>query len=337
MQNLTRQRFNDYIQQIAQLNGVSVEAVIQKFAVDPSVQQRLEKKIQESSAFLKSINMQLVDEQEGEALGLMVASPIASTQDTDAGDRQTSDPSSLESDKYRCEQTNYDTHLTYKKLDAWAKFPNFQQLIRDQIIQRIALDRIMIGFNGTRRAATSNKTTSPLLQDVNLGWLQKIRSNAPNRWVKDGAIAGKITVGASGDFETIDALVYDAVHSFLDPWYREDTQIVAITGGGLLLDKYFPLLNQQQPPSEQIAAMDLITSQKRLGSKQAVNAPFMLEKAILITRLDNLSVYVQSGTQRRSVVENAKRDRIETYQSSNDAYVIEDYGCCALIENIEII
>ncbi|MBP9527835.1 MAG: P2 family phage major capsid protein, partial [Laribacter sp.] len=51
---------------------------------------------------------------------------------------------------------------------------------------------------------------------------------------------------------------------------------------------------------------------------------------------DNLSIYWQEGTQRRSVIDNPTRDRIETYQSSNDAFVLEDYGCAALIENIEL-
>ena len=55
---------------------------------------------------------------------------------------------------------------------------------------------------------------------------------------------------------------------------------------------------------------------------------------ILITRLDNLARYYQEGGRRRTIVDNAKRDQIENYESSNDAYVVEDYDCVALIENI---
>ncbi|MDU2879212.1 MAG: P2 family phage major capsid protein, partial [Enterobacter sp.] len=32
-----------------------------------------------------------------------------------------------------------------------------------------------------------------------------------------------------------------------------------------------------------------------------------------------------------------KRDRIENFESVNEAYVIEDYDCVALIENIEVL
>jgi len=35
-------------------------------------------------------------------------------------------------------------------------------------------------------------------------------------------------------------------------------------------------------------------------------------------------------------MDNAKRDRVENYESSNDAYVIEDLGCAAMAENIVI-
>jgi hypothetical protein len=67
----------------------------------------------------------------------------------------------------------------------WAKFQDFQTRIRDAIIQRQALDRIMIGFNGVKREKTSDRVANPLLQDVNIGWLEKIRQENPFRyWIK---------------------------------------------------------------------------------------------------------------------------------------------------------
>ncbi|WP_043615183.1 phage major capsid protein, P2 family [Chromobacterium violaceum] len=337
MRNTTRLQYNAYLAAIAKLNGVDIDAVVSKFSVAPSVQQTLETKVQESSAFLQSINVMGVSEQEGEALGLGITGPIAGTQNTDEAERATRDVLSMDGSTYRCEQTNYDTHLKYATLDAWAKFPDFQTRLRDSIVQRIALDRMMIGFNGASRAATSNRVANPLLQDVNKGWLQKIREKAPQRWIKEVADkSGKVKVGANGDYKTLDALVYDAVSHLIEPWFREDTQLVAITGRQLMADKLFPLVNTIHDPVNQKAAQDLIVSQKRLGNQQAVQVPYFPANSILITRLDNLSIYWQEGTQRRSVLDNPKRDRIETYQSSNDAFVLEDYGCCALIDNIEL-
>ena len=116
----------------------------------------------------------------------------------------------------------------------------------------------------------------------------------------------------------------------------EDTQLVCVLGRDLLADKYFPLINQNQRPEDQLA-LDTIVSQKRIGGLQGVRVPFFPAGAMLITRLDNLSIYWQEGGRRRTILDNAKRDRIENYESSNDAYVVEDYGCGCVVENIELV
>ena len=333
MRNNTRLLYTAMLAHIAQLNGVSDATA--KFTVDPSVQQTLETRIQESSDFLRQINIVGVTEQQGEKLGLGVGGPIASTTNTAVQDRATKDPTDMDQQGYVCTKTDFDTHLTYGKLDAWAKFPDFQTRVRDAIIRRQALDRIMIGFNGTSRAATSNLAANPLLQDVNKGWLQKYRDFAAARVLAEGANAGEIRVGAAAgaDYANLDALVMDAVSSLVEPWYQEDTQLVAILGCDLLHDKYFPLVNTANAPTEQLA-LDTLVSQKRVGGLQAARVPSMLANAVFITRLDNLSIYYQEGGRRRAIVDNAKRDRIENYESSNEAYVVEDYGCGCLIENV---
>ncbi|RAR53884.1 P2 family phage major capsid protein [Paraburkholderia unamae] len=336
MRNDTRVAFDAYTANIAQLNGV--QDATRKFSVDPTVQQTLEDKIQASSAFLQSVNMIGVDEQQGAKIGLGVGQPIASTTDTTAKDRAPFDPSNLDETGYNCTQTNFDTAISYARLDAWAKFKDFQTRIRDAIVKRQALDRICIGFNGTSRAASSDRAANPLLQDVNIGWLQKIRANAPDRVmteVVEGSNAVKVGTGASASYKNIDALVFDALQ-LLDEWYREDPSVVVVLGSGLLHDKYFPFINGANVATE-AAAVDLVVSAKRVGGKQAVTAPYFPTNSLMITRLDNLSLYFQNGGRRRTIVDNAKRDRIENYESSNEAYVVEDYGCVAVVENIEIV
>lgn len=335
MRKETRLAYDGYLAEIAQLNGVT--RATEKFAVAPSVQQKLETRIQESSDFLKRINVIGVTEQQGSKLGLGVGSPIASTTDTTQKDRETADVTDLDENGYNCTQTNFDSHLTYAKLDAWTKFPDFQNRIRDVIVRRQALDRIAIGFNGTSRAKTSDLTKNPLLQDVNKGWLQRMREQAPQRVMNTGEkVAGKILVGKGGDFANLDALVFDLIANAIDPWHQEDTALVLLCGRGLLHDKYFPIINTMQPPTETLAA-DVITSQKRIGNLPAVTVPFFPANALLVTSFDNLSVYYQDGGRRRTIVDNAKRDRIENFESSNDAYVIEDLGRAAMAEKIELV
>ena len=336
MRNSTRLAYNAYLDQQAKLNGVP--SATEKFAAAPSVQQKLETRIQESSEFLKRINIMGVTEQTGEKLGLGVSGTIASRTDTSgAGTRGTQDATSMTDDGYVCKQTNYDTHLRYATLDAWAKFPDFQARVRDSVLQRCALDRIMIGFNGTSAAATTNRATNPLLQDVNIGWWQKLRANAAARVMVQGAVANKVSYGthADADYKNLDALVYDAYKSLLDPWFAEDPLLVAIVGRDLMHDKLFPLVADNDAPTERLAA-DIVISQRRLGGLTAMVAPHFPAGKVLVTRLDNLSIYYQDGARRRAVVDKPEKDRVEFFESSNDAYVVEDYGMCALVENIEV-
>ncbi|WP_337263337.1 MULTISPECIES: phage major capsid protein, P2 family [unclassified Serratia (in: enterobacteria)] len=339
MRNETRVQFDKYLSRQAELNHIPVSSVTAKFSVDPSITQTLENRIQESSEFLTRINISSVSEQEGEKLGLGIDGPIASTTDTTVERRQPASVDNLDSGKYRCEQTNSDTFIRYARLDAFAKFKDFQARVTNQIIKRRGLDRIMIGLNGVSRAAKSNKAQNPLLQDVNIGWLQKYRLYSPQR-----VLAGKTVTSrdednniiAKGDYGNLDALAYDAVNSLIDPWFQDDTGLIVICGRNLLSDKYFPILNtlsKTNPNSEALAGQVLL-SQQQIGAMPTYRVPYFPPNAMLITRFDNLSIYWQEDTHRRMIRDEPEWDRIATYESSNDAYVVEDYGCGCLIEDI---
>lgn len=342
MKKETRFKFNAYLTQLAALYEVPVEEMTSKVEITPSVAQKLEDNIQMSAAFLGFVNIVPVDDKTGQVIGLGVGSTIAGTTDTTNKEREATDPSEMTDVKYDCQQTNFDTALTYQKLDLWAKFKDFQLRIRNAIIRRQALDRLMIGFNGTHRAKTSDRAANKMLEDVNIGWLQKVRTDAPLHVVSDvkgedgQVISPVIRVGKGGDFLNLDALVMSAVDEIIDEEYRDDTELVVICGRKLLADKYFPLVNKEQENSEKLAA-DMIISQKRIGGLQAVRAPYFPENALFITRLDNLSIYWQNETRRRHIIDNPKRDRIENFESVNEAYVVEDYRGTALIENIKML
>lgn len=337
MRNETRALFKNYVADIASANMIDPGDVESKFSVTPAVQQRLESKIQLSSSFLSQINIVGVDNQQGEKIGIGVTGPNASTTDTTQKDREPSNLLSLDKNGYSCTQTNFDTYLTYAQLDAWRHFDDFEERVRKAIMQRQALDRIMIGWNGKSRAATSNRTSNPLLQDVNKGWIQHLREKAPERVMSDaGSPDNKINVGATGDYKNLDALAFDLKNNMIAEWYREDPRLVVICGSALLADKYFPIVNTANPPTEQVA-LDVVLSSKRIGAMPAITVPFFPAKSMAITRLDNLSIYFQLGARRRTIVDNAKRDRVENYESSNDAYVVEDFDCFAYAENITLV
>lgn len=69
----TRFKFNAYLTRVAELNGISTDDVSKKFTVEPSVTQTLMNKVQESSAFLQTINILPVAEMKGEKIGVGVS------------------------------------------------------------------------------------------------------------------------------------------------------------------------------------------------------------------------------------------------------------------------
>ena len=343
MRKETRFKFNQYLSRIAELNGIEVSDLNKKFTVEPSVTQTLFDKIQQSSSFLKLINMVTVSELTEEKVGIDVTGTIASTTDTDGGvERKTADFSKMDAYRYFCHPVNFDYHLKYNKLDLWARFQDFQIRIRNAIIKRQALDYITIGFNGVSRAATSDRTKNPLLQDVAVGWLQKYREDAPERVMSsitddDGTvISNTIKVGKGGHYANLDALVMDAFESLVAEIHRENPEMVVICGRRILTDKYFPMINKFQANSEQLAG-ELIISQKTIGQLQAVRAPFFPANSIFITTLDNISIYLYEDGHRRHIVENPKLDQVENYEQVKVDFVIEDYEAGCLIENIEIL
>ncbi|WP_142887424.1 P2 family phage major capsid protein, partial [Klebsiella pneumoniae] len=86
-------------------------------------------------------------------------------------------------------------------------------------------------------------------------------------------VSAVIRVGKNGDYVNLDALVMDATDNLIDEIYQEDAELVAIVGRKLLADKYFPIVNKDQPNSEALAA-DIIISQKRIGNLPAVRVPY---------------------------------------------------------------
>lgn len=102
----------------------------------------------------------------------------------------------------------------------------------------------------------------------------------------------------------------------------------------LLHSKFLANIEGASDNENELAASQII-AKARLGGLPIEDAPFFLDKAIMVTTLKNLSIYWQISARRRHLKDEPERDRIADYQSSNDAYVIEDFGLGAIVENIE--
>ena len=324
----TRIALQQYTQQIATLNGA--ENFATTIGVQPARQQTLIERYQQQTDFLKRINIVQVQQATGDKLGLGSDKRVASNTDTRIQPRRPTPIGNIEHiDDYFCTNTDYDVAYEWAVIDNWSAFPDFQKRLQNLAIKLVAQDKQMIGFNGTHRAKTTNKTLYPKLQDVNVGWLEKIRAFAPERHIDS------LTIGASHEFKNIDALVEMAVNDLIAEQFRDNSDLVVITSRGLVTDKYQNLINQTLAPTEQAAA-NALYQKKQLGTLPVDTPAYFPANGLLITSHDNLSIYQQRGSMRRLIKDEPEWNRTSDYQSVNESFVVEDYDKCAFIENLVI-
>lgn len=322
--------------QLAMAETYGVDAVTRMFSVEPSIAQELNDAITAKADFLERINVIGVSEIKGQKVFLGTSGPVTGRTNTKTTDREAKDASALDDDTYELVSTESDVSLAYAKIDAWAKFPEFHQKYSAAVQKQIALDRIMIGFHGTHAAPQSDPTQYPLLQDVNKGWLQQAREKIPAQVLKEGKVAGKVTLGAGGDYANLDELVHDT-KQMVDERVRDGGDLVAIIGSDLLAaDKAKLYASQAGTPTEK----ERIESQQVIatyGGLPAFSVPHFPANAVLVTSFDNLSIYYQDSSWRKQTIDNPKRSRVEDYNSRNEGYVIEQLEKFALTENVEVI
>jgi P2 family phage major capsid protein len=310
----------------------AVTSMSDQFTVSPTVEQKLYDKVYESAEFLQRINTQMVDDKVGSAVTLGLTSSVTGRAgvSTDGNERSTKDPSGLTDREYRCYEVECDTHITWAQIDQWAKFPDFAVRWRNHVRQVIALDIIKIGWNGTSAANITDMATYPLLQDVNIGWLQLVRRDAPERVLTDGEQqVGEIRIGEGGDYANLDEAVHDLLQGIE---LHKRIGMVAIIGSDLIAaDKGKKYAAQADTPSEK-GLIELEQVIGTYGSLKSYQVPFFPVRGILVTSFQNLAHLIQNGTTRTHIEENHKKKRIEDYQSRNDCYFINDLESIIFIE-----
>lgn len=256
MHDSTRLCFEHYTQSIAHSNNLK-KVIDQAFNYSPSAQQSFFERVGENADFLKNVNQIMVNAQIGERLGLGIGKPIASRTKTEDKERQTR----YTGDGYHAIQTNYDTNLPYKLMDSWAHLNDFKTVYSNQIAKQVARDRLMIGFNGETAAEETDPVANPLLQDVNEGWIAKVRLNQPSRIMgydaEGNATTDHIKIGDGGDYGTLNALVFDLTASLLDPWFSTADDLIVMVGREVWVNHGLTLLANSTLPTERNGAIQL--------------------------------------------------------------------------------
>ncbi|EKA8883103.1 P2 family phage major capsid protein [Salmonella enterica] len=281
-----------------------------------------------SAAFLSEINTIPVNDDKGSVLYVGPVDPIART-----GVRKPMDSVSMEPRFYHCRQVNFDFYISYDDIDRFSGVKNYPQMVRAAVEHRRSLDRLHIGFNGLSRAEfLSDPYEFPDCRDCKKGWLEKYRSEAPERVIDGLSVSSDKAPGTHG---TIDGLVFDVWDAAIDERWQHD--LVAVCNYSILHKKYFPLINNldtSQMNQEILVNQELI-KKPMLGNIPAVTAPFFPENTVLVTSLKNLSLYWQNGSIRRFIKNEPDYNRIAFYESANEDYIVENYDAGCLIEGIE--
>ena len=317
MRDQTRKHFHILCDRLAA--GYGVANVSEQFSISPSVQQLLKDKIVEASTFLPRINIITVDELKGENILAGASGPVTGRTDTTGdAERTPRDVLGLAKYTYELAATQSDVYMRHNTVDAWAKFPDMAVRYLLYVQSRIASDMEIIGWNGTSVAATTNLVANPMLQDVNKGWLQYMRENKPANMLPQGSVAGQIRFGSGGDFVNLDVAVHDLLQG-IPSFLRQD--LVALIGTDLIAQEKSALMAAVggKPTEKTLAQMSLATF-GGLPWETPSNFP---ARGLVITSLDNLSIYQQDGSWRRQIVDNPKKDRVEDYNSRNEGYVVE--------------
>lgn len=342
---------------IVHLNGAT-RGVAHQFSLDPTAEQRLEDLQREEVGFLQQINVIGVRDLIGQVIGLGTDDMIASrTAEADLP-RKARYVGKLQDREYRLYDTEFNTKLPWQIIDNWSKFPDFAQRYARHVAVSVALSRISVGWNGLVAAASTDAEDNPLGEDVNIGWLQKLRLEKADHVMGRATVtAGGITTAtgaaapiyigpnadsADGDYKNIDALAYDLI-SGMPSWSRNSTDHVVLVSQDLVDEKYFPMINRPlsdtidggRSTSDQVVG-DIIMSTKQIGGRRAAIVPKFPEKTMAVTPLKNLSMYYQEGSRRRYIKDEPEnKASLVDYNSVNEGYVIEDTDFMVLAENIE--
>ena len=327
----TRKHFNAMYCSIEEHYGIS--DIQKQYAIKEGHAVTLNDRVQNSSDFLSKINMTSVDDMIGTAMHLGVYDMIASRTDTNTDDREPQDASEFESLTYQCHQTNWDVCLPYKKIDALARHKDFRQRYSNFVTRQIALDRIRVGFHGQSAAKTTDKKSCPNGEDINLGWLKLLSQYCPANYLTQWAETDQIKLGLGGDYKNVDALVYD-VYSMIAERHTTGNEVVII-GRELISYDTTRVINAYagDPQKKQ----DIVFLNQTYAGLQSIVVPSFPARGVFVTDLANLSLYWLATGMRRQTHDNAKRDRIEEYISSDDAYMIESPQSCAAIHAAHVV
>lgn len=325
------------ISDVAAAQGISKEQVSNGYTIAPTAVQTMYDEIAQNTELLQKINLRPKTEKVGEVIGLSSGLIGSNTDTTGAGKERKPKPiHNLSGRKYSLEKTNFDAALRYDEIDQWAHLTDFPKHVNKKIAESIALSLVTIGMNGTSRADDSDASANTMLQDVAKGWLQKMREENKARCIGTaGTSVTSVPYGPGAtNYQNLDAVVTDALN-IMDERFADRSDFVVLASRRTVGDKYLRIVNKSGETATEIEAGGRLNKERTLGGLPVMYVPNMPQNTLLITPLSNLSIYYQISGERRLIVDNPRKDQLESLQSKNIDFIVEEYGAAVLIENLK--
>lgn len=326
---------------VAQANHIKPEQVSQDFSVAPAAVQAMYDEVIQSSEFLKKINIEAKKELKGEVLGLKVDLIGSTTNTRNGGERKAKPIHSISGRQYELEKINFDVAIPYEDIDGWAHLVDFPRRVNGLVAEGIASSLISIGVNGKERAENSDRSANPLLEDVGKGWLQKMREENPERvlgWQTGqiGTAKQEVQYGnGASDYKNLDAVVTDSLNELMDERFADRSDFVVLASRRTVGDKYLRIVNKSGDTATELESGGRLNKERTLGGLPVMYVPNFPADTLLITPLKNLSIYYQTSGERRHIKDAPEKDQLESYQSKNIDFVVEEYGAAVLVENLK--
>lgn len=289
-----------YTQKLATQAGV--DNTKEQFSLTEPMEMQLADAILHKSSFLEMIHAIDVDQVQGQVV--TVGDNLLATGRVQNG--RFAQGSTIAGNDYKLVEMDSCGFITWAMLSTWGNSGSeneFFNKLNDNLLKRIALDTLRIGWHGQFEAPTTDPSTYKNGEDITKGWHQIAKDWNGGSQV----ITTPIKLGTGGDYNTLDSMGSDLVNS-LPVELRDDPEIVILVGSDLVAREQMRLYDQADKPTESLAAKLLTTS---IAGKPTYIPPFMPGKRMVATTLKNLHVYTQKGTRRRAAEDVQDRKRFE--------------------------
>jgi len=338
MSVLTREAMaatSQFLQDQAAMHNLSVEAIESgaRFTLSPDTERHWLTAVQNSNRFLAKLDVDTCDAQVVENLYSDELGLVSGRTDTEKNERETTDLAGLKNIRYTAEKTQHDTHITFDEYNRWARRnrAKFQAYINSKRSASKGNDMLKIAWHGREVAKTTDKIKNPLGEDVNIGFIERVRLHYPQNII-DGA-EEQITIGKGGTYESLDQIVI-AMKAMIPKEFQDGLELYA--SDEFFIDRDMKLVEKVTVTEAGDKSLQKVFTTVA-GGIHAETPPFFPEGTLILTSPKNLAIRTQEGSVRVGVMKNHARSRDEFYHESNEFYAVKNYRKIAILTNVKLV